>query len=147
MFEKKGLKVARRSMSQKITADTQVYLADTIGEMGLLYQLAPIVFVGGSLIKFGGQNMLEPMYWGKTVFVGPYAFNFRAFMNEGKNQKALREVPNAPALQEQIRYFLMHPEDAKKIGKRAHEMAVSEMAVLDRLYSLLSEKGYIHAGT
>lgn len=147
MFEKKGLKVARRSKGQKIVADTQIYLADTIGEMGLLYQLAPIVFVGGSLIKFGGQNMLEPMYWGKMVFVGPYAFNFRAFMAEGKKQKALREVPNAPALQEQIRYFLMHPEEGKKFGKRAHEMAISEMAVLDRLYSLLSEKGFIHAGT
>ena len=91
--------------------------------------------------------MLEPMYWGKAVFVGPYAFNFRAFMTEGKKQKALREIPNSPALQEQIRYFLMHPEDAQRIGKRAHEMAVSEMAVLDRLYSLLLEKGYIHAGT
>jgi hypothetical protein len=41
----------------------------------------------------------------------------------------------------------MHPEEGKKFGKRAHEMAISEMAVLDRLYSLLSEKGVIHAGT
>ena len=143
MFEKKGLHVARRSKGQAITATTQIYLADTIGEMGLLYQLAPIVFVGGSLIPFGGQNMLEPMYWGKLVFVGPHAFNFRAFMAEGKKQKALREVPNSAALQEQIRYFLMHPEDAEKIGKRAHQMAISEMAVLDRLYTLLSEGGYL----
>ena len=147
MFEKKGLCVARRSKGQKIAANTQIYLADTIGEMGLLYQLAPIVFVGGSLIPFGGQNMLEPMYWGKTVFVGPHAFNFRAFMAEGKKQKALREVPNVPALQEQIRYFLMHPEDGKRIGDRAHQMAISEMAVLDRLYSLLSEKGFLNAST
>lgn len=147
MFSKKGLTVARRSKNQSIKADTQIYLADTIGEMGLLYQLAPIVFVGGSLIPFGGQNMLEPMYWGKTVFVGPHAFNFRSFMSEGKKQKALREVPNAPALQEQIRYFLMHPEDAQKIGERAHKMAISEMAVLDRLYQLLQQKGFIHAST
>ena len=147
MFEKKGLHVARRSRKERITANTQIYLADTIGEMGLLYQLAPIVFVGGSLIKFGGQNMLEPMFWSKIVFVGPHAFNFKAFMTEGKKRKALREVPNAPALQEQVRYFLMHPEDGQKIGKRAHEMAVSEMAVLDRLYALLLEKGLIHAGT
>ena len=81
------------------------------------------------------------------VLVGPHAFKFRAFMSEGKKQKALREVPNAPALQEQIRYFLMHPEDAEKIGKRAHQMAVSEMAVLDRLYALLIEKGFIHDRT
>jgi len=147
MFEKKGLSVARRSKGQSIKADTQIYLADTIGEMGLLYQLAPLVFVGGSLIKFGGQNMLEPMYWGKVVFVGPYAFNFRSFMSEGKKQKALREVPNAPALQEQIRYFLMHPDDTRKIAERAHKMAVSQMAVLDRLYQSLQQKGFIHAGT
>ncbi len=147
MFRKKGLRLARRSRGEKIKADTQIYLADTIGEMGLLYQLAPLVFVGGSLIKFGGQNMLEPMYWGKAVFVGPYAFNFRVFMSEGKKQKALKEVPNAPALQEQIRYFLMHPAEAQKIGKRAHEMAISEMAVLDRLYALLQQKGFIYENT
>ena len=64
-------------------------------------------------------------------------------MTEGKKQKALREVPNAPALQEQIRYFLMHPEEAQKIGVRAHKMAISEMAVLDRLYGLLKEKGFV----
>ncbi|MBO7484249.1 MAG: 3-deoxy-D-manno-octulosonic acid transferase [Alphaproteobacteria bacterium] len=147
MFKKKGLTVARRSKKQPITAETQVYLADTIGEMGLIYQLAPLVFVGGSLIKFGGQNMLEPMYWGKAVFVGPHAFNFRAFMSEGKKQKALREIPNAPALQEQIRYFLMHPDEAQKLGQRAHRMAISEMAVLDRLYKLLIKKGFIHASS
>ncbi|MGN0919371.1 MAG: 3-deoxy-D-manno-octulosonic acid transferase [Alphaproteobacteria bacterium] len=147
MFEKKGLIVARRSKKNPITADTHIYLADTIGEMGLLYQLAPLVFVGGSLIPFGGQNMLEPMYWGKTVFVGPHAFNFRAFMSEGKKQKALREVPNAFALQEQIHFFLMHPKEAQKIGERAHQMAISQMAVLDRLYQLLQQKGFIYAGT
>ena len=147
MFEKKGLHVARRSKGQAITSNIQIYLADTIGEMGLLYQLAPIVFVGGSLIPFGGQNMLEPMYWGKVVLVGPHAFNFRVFMAQGKQQKALIEVPDALALQEQIRYFLMYPEAAQELGGRAHQMAISEMAVLDRLYQLLLDKGFVHAST
>ena len=57
MFLKKGFIVARRSRQESLTPQTDIYLADTIGEMGLLYRLAPIVFVGGSLVPFGGQNM------------------------------------------------------------------------------------------
>lgn len=143
MFENKGMKVARRSRGETISDDVQVYLADTIGEMGLLYQLAPIVFVGGSLIDFGGQNMLEPMYWSRVVLVGPYTQNFRAFMALGKEQQALIEVQNKEELAEKVRFYLQNPNAQQEIGMRAHKMAISEMAVLDRLYDLLKERNFV----
>ncbi len=143
MFEGKGLKVARRSKGEEISDNIQVYLADTIGEMGLLYQLAPLVFVGGSLIDFGGQNMLEPMYWSRVVFVGPYTQNFRAFMASGKKCHALIEIQNKDELAEKIRFYFMHPDAQVEIKKRAHQMAISEMAVLDRLYDLLKERNLV----
>ena len=143
MFEAKGFKVARRSRGEEITDEIQVYLADTIGEMGLLYQLAPLVFVGGSLIDFGGQNMLEPMYWSRVVFVGPYTQNFRAFMAAGKEQNTIVEVQNKDELAEKMRFYLKNPDACMQMGTCAHQMAISEMAVLDRLYDLLKERSFV----
>ena len=142
-FESKGLKVARRSKGEEITNEVDVYLADTIGEMGLLYQLTPIVFVGGSLINFGGQNMLEPMYLSRVVLVGPYTHNFRAFMKTGKEQNALVEVQDKNELEQKIRFYLQNPNEQQAISQRANQMAVSEMAVLDRLYDLLKQRSFV----
>src|SRR2546425_999260 len=63
-----GLEAALRSRGELPRADTDVYVADTLGELGLIYRLAPIVFVGGSLATHGGQNSIEPI---KTGAAGP----------------------------------------------------------------------------
>lgn len=140
MLKKKKLRVARRSRNEPITPATQVYLADTIGEMGLIYQLAPFVFVGGSFVPFGGQNMLEPMRLHRTVFVGPHAFNFREIVAQAKEQEALIEVQDTEALCKWLTAFFLKPAEAEKIATRAEKMAASEMAVLDRVYRILHEK-------
>ncbi len=140
MLKGRGLTVARRSRQDKITPETDIYLADTIGEMGLIYQLADFVFVGGSLIPFGGQNMLEPMRLRRTVFVGPYAFNFREIVARAKQENALIEVQSAAELTGNLIQLLKTPEEANIIAQNAEQMALSEMAVLERVYDTLSEK-------
>lgn len=143
MFEAHGLKVAQRSQKEELTVQTDIYLSDTLGEMGLIYQLAPVVFVGGSLIPFGGQNMLEPMYWSRVVCVGEHTQNFRAFMKMGKEKQTVIEVKDALELGEKIAYYLTHLTEQQQMSHRAHEMAVSEMAVLDRLYAFLQKQGVL----
>ena len=143
MFIKKGLTVSRRSRKEPITEKTDVYLADTIGEMGLLYRLAPVVFVGGSLIPFGGQNMLEPMSLKRAVVIGPYAFNFREIVQSAKETQGLIEVPDVEGLTAAVRDLLHSPNKQHEIGERAYEMATSEMAVLDRLIECLFSRGII----
>ncbi len=143
MLKKKKLRVARRSRQEQITAQTDVYLADTIGEMGLLYQLAPVVFVGGSLIQFGGQNMLEPMRLHRAVLIGPYAFNFREIVAQAKAEKALLEVANEDELCKKISSFLLRPDEAEQMAERAEKLATSEMDVLDRVYNVLHEQLHI----
>jgi 3-deoxy-D-manno-octulosonic-acid transferase len=76
-LEGKGLRVARRSAGDEITADTQIYLGDTIGEMGLYLRLTEIAFVGRSLTASGGQNPLEPAALGTAVLAGQNVQNFR----------------------------------------------------------------------
>lgn len=71
-----GLRAALRSRSEPLTADTQIYIADTMGELGLIYRLAQAVFVGGSLVEHGGQNPIEPAKLGAAILHGPHVWNF-----------------------------------------------------------------------
>jgi len=143
MCRKKGLQVARRSRQDMITDQTDFYLADTIGEMGLLYQLTDIVFVGGSLIPFGGQNMLEPMRLKRATIIGLHAFNFREIVASAKEHNALIEVENKEALARAIDMLLTHPETKQEIANNAEQVATSEMNVLDRLYDLMKQRGIL----
>lgn len=71
-----GLNVRRRSKGDLIDRDTDIYLADTLGELGVFYRLASIALVGGSLIDKGGHNPLEPARLGCAILHGPHIFNF-----------------------------------------------------------------------
>jgi 3-deoxy-D-manno-octulosonic-acid transferase len=71
-----GLKTKLRSRGELPDAATDIYVMDTMGELGLVYRLAPVVFVGGSLVKHGGQNPIEPAKLGAAILHGPYVWNF-----------------------------------------------------------------------
>ncbi len=71
-----GVAARRRSKGQKIDRQTDIYLADTLGELGLFYRLSNATFVGGSLIEKGGHNPLEPARLGCAILHGPHIFNF-----------------------------------------------------------------------
>jgi 3-deoxy-D-manno-octulosonic-acid transferase len=70
------LKTALRSRGDIPTPTTDIYIADTMGELGLVYRLAPIVFMGGSLVRHGGQNPIEPAKLGAAIVHGPHVWNF-----------------------------------------------------------------------
>lgn len=76
MMDERGIDYARRSR-EKGRAKSQVVMLDTLGELSSCYKYADIVFIGGSLVPMGGQNMLEPALYGKPVLFGPYIENFR----------------------------------------------------------------------
>jgi 3-deoxy-D-manno-octulosonic-acid transferase len=65
-----------RSRGDSPDATTDIYIADTLGEMGLLYRIAPVVFMGGSLIPHGGQNPIEPAKLSTAIVHGPHVANF-----------------------------------------------------------------------
>ena len=76
MVEKARLQTALRSRGDLPSADTDIYVADTMGELGLFYRLAPVVFMGGSLVPHGGQNPIEPVKLDAAILHGPHVFNF-----------------------------------------------------------------------
>ena len=71
-----GLNAVARSRGLLPDRGTDVYVADTIGELGLIYRLAPIVFMGGSLVRHGGQNPIEAAKLGAAILHGPHVWNF-----------------------------------------------------------------------
>jgi 3-deoxy-D-manno-octulosonic-acid transferase len=71
-----GFRPSLRSLDQRIRPETDIYVADTLGELGLFYRLSEISFVGGSLIAKGGHNPLEPARLGGAILHGPHVFNF-----------------------------------------------------------------------
>jgi 3-deoxy-D-manno-octulosonic-acid transferase len=77
-----GMAVSRRGARVRIMPETNIYLMDTIGELGLLYRSAPFAFIGGSLIGHGGQNPLEAARLGVAVIHGPHVFNFKGEYEE-----------------------------------------------------------------
>ncbi len=76
MLRGRGLQVAQRSKGEAIAPDTDVYLADTLGEMGIWYRVASVSFVGGSLVEVGGHNPFEPALLGSAILHGPNVRNF-----------------------------------------------------------------------
>src|SRR6185503_2024998 len=71
-----GLSASLRSRGRLPEANDDIYVVDTLGELGLVYRLAPIVFMGGSLASHGGQNPVEPIKLGAAVLHGPHVWNF-----------------------------------------------------------------------
>jgi 3-deoxy-D-manno-octulosonic-acid transferase len=76
LIEQHGLRMQRRSANSSIAADTQVVLGDSMGEMFAYYAACDIAFIGGSLLPFGGQNLIEACSVGKPVIIGPHTYNF-----------------------------------------------------------------------
>ncbi|HEX8167881.1 MAG TPA: 3-deoxy-D-manno-octulosonic acid transferase [Beijerinckiaceae bacterium] len=71
-----GIEVARRSQAGEPDRTTELYVVDTVGELGLFYRLSPLVFMGGSLVPHGGQNPIEPAKLGAAILHGPHVHNF-----------------------------------------------------------------------
>lgn len=90
--------IAQRSKGQNITLDTRFYIADTMGELGLFYRLAPLVFMGGSLVEHGGQNPLEPARLACAIISGPHVHNFAEIYDDMQKAQAVIIAPDSAAL-------------------------------------------------
>ncbi len=136
-----GIKSALRSAGETISADTNIYIGDTIGEMGIWYDISPITFIGGSLIPHGGQNFIEPSRMRNAVLVGPHMHNFSDVVNRSKKADALIQVLDTEELSENLSQLLSNKELLEARRSLAYNWAVSEAKVLDGIVEKV--KGYI----
>ncbi len=137
-LEAQELIVAQRSRHQTVIPATDIYLADTMGEMGLWYHLAEVVFVGGSLVPTGGHNLLEPAKLGCAVLTGPHTANFSAMAEGMASAGALRQVTDAQQLQAALDSLLADADSRGNLATGAQAYADAQAGVLDRVMEALT---------
>ena len=122
---------AQRSRAQLPDSATETYIADTMGELGLLYRLAPFAFIGKSLGAEGGQNPLEPARLGVAVIAGPYTDNFREAYDAIFAAQKTGRVTSADELQTLAALLLNDPAQARALGHAAKNAVSSMGGALD----------------
>lgn len=123
MVEGKGLKAVLISHFSKGEIESisknAVLILDTMGELGRLYSLASVVFMGGSLVKRGGHNLVEPALFRKAMLFGPHMFNFRAMARTFLEGRAAILVKNEKELIETLESLLSDKEKRGILGRNA----------------------------
>jgi 3-deoxy-D-manno-octulosonic-acid transferase len=130
---------ARRSTGMTITGQTRVYLADTLGEMGLWYALSPLTCVCGSFTDVGGHNPFEPAHAGSAVLHGPHYANFAEAYAQMQASDACIEVADADDLSAKLTTYLDDPDALDALRDRTRAFAVAQADVLDDFATTLSK--------
>ena len=131
MLARQGLKVARRARGETLTAATDIYLADTLGELGLFYRLAGIAFIGGSLTPMGGHNPLEAALLDCAILHGPDMSNCAAMAQSLAAAGAAVTVRDVDELTAAVGRLLGDAVERAARAAAAAGIAADNRAVLD----------------
>ena len=146
LVKKKGLEYMKRSeiretseLEQKtfLRGSPCVVILDVIGELSAVYGAADIAVLGGSFIEHGGQNPLEPAFWGKAIVCGPHMENF-SFMGEFYSRRGA-VMAEGPGLYNVLKDLLDSPEQMRNIGNIAKELYEKNAGATERAMELIEE--------
>ncbi len=132
-----GIRFARRSTGGTIPAGASVYLADTIGELGLFYRLAPVAFLGGSLVDLGGHNPIEAAQLGAALVTGPHTGNFTDVYTEFDRADAVVTVRDAKALGGALKRLITDAGAAEALATRAARIVEAGHGGIERTFAAL----------
>lgn len=133
-----GLRTARRATGAAIAPDTELYVADTLGELGLFYRVAGATFVGGSLADKGGHNPLEPARLGPAILHGPNVFNFSETYRDMRSAGGSALVRNERDLAAAVRRLFADELTRKAMADAARRSAeASGERVLTEIIAVL----------
>lgn len=135
-----GLTVARRSRGEPVTDGTDVYLADTLGELPALIAGSELVIIGGSLIPHGGQNVLEPARAVRAILTGPHMDNFRDETAALVAAGGLRQCADADEVTAAARELLADPGKRRDMGERAAGVLAAGADMAARYREALEEE-------
>jgi len=132
-----GFTVAQRSLGALPGPRTDIYIADTIGELGTLYALAPVAFIGGSLIDRGGQNPIEAVRHGAAVLTGPHWQNFRDAYRTLLRHEGAIEVNDATDIAAAVTNLLESPAELQHMRTGADEALATLSGALEKTVEAL----------
>ena len=133
LVRRRGLRVVQRSQRPADCRDAQVFLGDTMGELPLFYAAGDVAFVGGSLVRTGGHNMLEPATLGLPVLSGPHVFNFVEVMRVLEERGAAWRVRDVAGLTRAACDLLQDADLRHAMGERGRQAVDENRGALDRL--------------
>ncbi len=131
-----GWRFAQRSKGEKLARDTEVYLADTLGEMGLWYRLAPISFVGGSLAEVGGHNPFEAAHLGSAILHGGHVHNFAKAYERFDEAGAAVSVANANELGQRL-IETLSPDRTAALATAGWQVASEGAVIVDYICGVI----------
>jgi 3-deoxy-D-manno-octulosonic-acid transferase len=137
LVEASGLHASVRSHEDLPTATTDIYVADTMGELGLFYRLSPVVFVGGSLVEHGGQNPIEAIKLGASIVHGPHVFNFADVYEALDGAAGAKLADTQEALVKQLGQLLADPATRNQVLAAAERVVSQLGGALDRTLAAL----------
>lgn len=139
MLDKSGLPWQRRSTieSEGLNPAARILLVDAIGELAAWWGTAAIAFVGGSLGKRGGQNMIEPAAYGAAVSFGPNTWNFRDVVAMLLAREAAVVIKDGAEMESFVRRCLENTEYAQALGQNARSLVLEQLGAADRTVELL----------
>ena len=129
----RDLRIKRRSLGQEIAPDDDMYLADTMGELGLFYRLAPLAMIGGSFGDVGGHNLMEPAQLGCAILHGPDMRKTQAVADEMTAAGGAVECADADALTEAVDRLLRDAAARTALADAAKAIADAHRGVVDRV--------------
>ena len=145
-----GLTVAKRSQDSKIEPDIDIYLGDSMGELGLYFRLSNVAFIGGSLVEHGGQNPLEAARLDCAILFGPHMFNFSEQAAALSSTGGGTLVSDGDNLADQVAVLLADDYETQRRSAAAAEVAVDGAdvvgEVLRQIAPLLLGGKKAHAG-
>jgi len=146
-----GFRTARRSdlpIDEEPRVD--VVVLDTIGELASLYQIATVVFVGGSLVDTGGHNILEPAIFGKPIVFGSHMQNFAEIAEAFLGARAAVQVRGARDLEQTLRHLLTDADERARLGAAARKIVEANRGAREKtlavITQLLPPTAFAHAG-
>lgn len=134
--------IRRSTLTSPIAKDTKVILGDSMGELFSYYAACDFTFVGGSLLSFGGQNLIEAAMMGKPVLIGEHTFNFTEASKNAIESGAAIRVSNVKQLQQQVEVLALDVEQCERMAKAALAFSQSATGATDNMMALI--KTHLH---
>jgi 3-deoxy-D-manno-octulosonic-acid transferase len=138
LIGRSGLKLARRSLNQFPSTDTQVWLGDSMGEMAAYYAMCDVALVGGSLLPFGAHNLIEACAQGKPVVIGPHTFNFAEATELAIAHEAALRVTDATMAMENALELLDDVAALRKRSEAASRFAAEHRGATEMTMALIA---------
>jgi 3-deoxy-D-manno-octulosonic-acid transferase len=139
LIQQHGLRCQRRSLTQPVPAEVQVVLGDSMGELFAYYAAADVAFIGGSLLPFGGQNLIEACAVGTPVLIGQHTFNFADASRLAVEVGAAMRVQDAADLCRMAIALLNDPPTRQKMAQHARQFVAAHQGASEKAMRVVSQ--------